>query len=598
MYQLDRGLTAASTVGISAAAIGAVGTTKSAGYTPSFYDFVPIWVWAGLVLALVGGLGLLVRGTFAQRRPLFARGALIIGATYGVLYFLPQATGFKFWSFSRADALMHFSYAEYIMSTGASPASNMYPGTHFIVAQTALITGLPVEALQPIVMYLVTGVFVAGCAVFGRALGGKPAGQCVFIAAVPLVLGKYMQHLMPWFIAFALLPITLFVAESLRKGQLAGSNTVSATLCAAVLLFGIVFIHPMSAALAGVVLGCGLIAVTAYNWRTVEIERQYRVTWGLLIAIPLVAWYFAMPTFSRLARQTALSLVAASPGAAARAGEAGASGYTTWQIIRRYAIGEFGTLILYLAAGGVIALWFGYTLFHGRDIKSGEVVACAIYVTGGTIGVIFVMFRAIITEFYRMNQLTLFGAILLIGLGMAVLHTHNDNLRSGVLLNSVATSALVLVVITAGSLAVFNVYDERRHATQAEFEGVNHHMTYANYDLNTRSLRVSAIASEYTIGTQRASNIPWTERPFHQLRPNSGLPDDLGYTTNKSVSSLFDGRGYIVISERNQDWVAVEPPNRHQYVKYISDEEMSRLRSDNRARQVYDNGGSWIWWVR
>ncbi|ELZ08697.1 hypothetical protein C478_17466 [Natrinema thermotolerans DSM 11552] len=474
----------------------------------------------------------------------------------------------------------------------------MYPGTHYIISQAALVTGLPVEVFQPTLMYLVTSVFIIGCALFGRVLGGRYVGKFVFIAAVPLVLGKYMQHLMPWFIAFSLLPIILFIAESLRNGRFADSNKVAASLCAFVLLFGIVFIHPMSAGFVLVLIGCGFIATTAYNQRTGRSKPHYRVMWGLLVAVPLGIWYFSTATFSRLVQQTALSLVATSPGGAAKAGEASGSGYTTLQLAQRYIVGEYGVLILYLATGGLLSFWVGYKFLQGRDIRFSETMACAVYVVGGSIGTIFLAFRAIITEFYRMNQLTLFGAILLLGLGMAALHAFDEISLSGVSLNSVAAGALVVVVITAGSLAVFTVYDERRHVNQAELKGIEHHMTYGNYELNTWSMRITGVESEYTVNTQRIEQIPWENRPFHDLQADNELPDDLGYATNDSVSSLFDKRGYIVISERNQDWVAVEPPNRYQYVRYISEAEMEQLRADRAASQVYNNGGSWIWWVR
>ncbi|MDB9250751.1 hypothetical protein PN419_17400 [Halorubrum ezzemoulense] len=598
MYRVERGAIAAGAISVSTAAVGAVIFTKPSGYTPSFYGLVPVWVWTALVLSIVVGLGLLARGAFSERPSLFIRGALTIGASYAVLYFLPQAVGFEFWAFSRSDALMHFSYSDNIIQTGTNPARNMYPGTHYVISQAALVTGLPVETFQPILMYLVTFIFIAGCALLGRALGGKYVGRFVFIAAVPLVLGKYMQHLMPWFIAFSLLPITMFLAESLRNGRLTEPNQVPASICAFVLLFGTVFIHPMSASVVLVLIGCGIISTIAYNLRTDHSNRHYRATWGLLVVIPLATWYFSTATFSRLVRQTALSLASSSPGAATKAGEATESGYTTLQLVNRYIVGEYGVLILYLAAGGLLALWVGYRFLRDRNIRFSEVIACTVYVAGGAIGTIFLVFRAIITEFYRMNQLTLFGAILLLGLGMAALHTLDEVSLSGVSLNSVAAGALVIVVITAGSLAVFTVYDERRHVNQAELEGVEHHMTYGNYDLNTRSMKISSVEAEYTVNTQRIEQIPWENRPFHNLQADNALPDDLGYSTNESVASLFDNNGYIVISDRNQDWIAVEPPNRHQYVRYISNSDMKKLQSDRAASQVYDNGGSWIWWVK
>ncbi|MBB6646610.1 hypothetical protein H5V44_09990 [Halobellus sp. MBLA0160] len=471
----------------------------------------------------------------------------------------------------------------------------MYPGTHYVISQAAIITDIPVEIFQPILMYLITAIFIVSCALLGRALSGRYAAQFVCIAAVPLIFGKYMQHLMPWFIAFSLLPLILFIAESLRNGRFAKSKPAAALISAFVLLFGVVFIHPMSAAFVVVLIGCGILATTAYNLRTGSSERYYRALWGMLVTVPLIVWYFSTATFGRLVRQTVLSLTAGALGAVTRVEGAEESSYTVLQIIQRYIIGDYGVLILYLTAGGLIVLRVGYKFLRDRNVRFSETTASVLYVAGGAIGVIFLAFPAIITEFYRINQLTLLAAILLLGFGMTALHTYDDVSPLSMSLNSVAVCAVVVVVITAGGLAIFTVYDERRHANQAEFEVIEHHMTYANYDINTRSMKITQIEAEYTIGTRRASQIPWTKRPFAEA--DNRLPDDLGYSTSDSVSSLFDNRGYIVILDRNQNWVGVEPQNRHQYVRYISGSEMSQLRTDRAASPVYDNGGSSIWWV-
>lgn len=594
MNDLNRVITALSSIGISIAAIETLLIQNPPGYTPSFYGLFPFWFWVVLIGSLIGSILLIARGGLSHSPHMVIRGVVLLAAGYAILYFLPQAIGFRFWSAVRADALMHFSYIDAILTTGHNPTRNMYPGTHLIVAQTASVSGLRIEVFQPLLMYIVSGTFVSGCVLLGRRLFGWKGSIFTLVAGSPLVYGKYMHHLMPWFVGFALLPLGLLIIEMVRDE---GCSRKSLIATLSVLMFGMVFIHPMTTVVFIVALSAGILAIALHNSITHEDIRNYRPNWIFLVTVPLLVWYLSKDSFSSLIRVVTISVLESDPGAVRKAQEAGESGYTTIQIIWEFLVLDYGVLLCYLAGGGLVVLWIGYRYLSGKYPNEVFGIGAIWYTAGGFLGLGFLAVNAVVGQFYRLNQLTLFAAIILLGGGLAALLSNKKDTRGrSASLVKLAIALCIGVILIATVLSSVGVYDEKRHIVETEFAGVDHHLEYRNPSVHTKSMKISHVTQMYVLGYHNHQEIPYQQWAFRYDNPRYELPSDL-YATEDSLAGHYDGDGYAIILERNQRWYTLEPSNRWDTVSYISDNELSRLNTDQTAYRVYDNGGAITWFA-
>lgn len=577
--------------GALATLVFAVATTVYAphdGYALLLYNVVPKAVWVIFLGALVSGTYLMYLGARGNDRA-WRAGVVIVVASYLVFWFFPTFAGLRFWSAPRGDVLGHFGKVKAILATGENPANNMYPGLHWLLAILVEVSGVRLGLTQPTVSATYYGTFVTGMFLFARQTFGSTTARYVGVALVPLVFSKYVHSIMPWFASFSLLPLVLLVAEADRVRRF-GAKLPTAVI-GLTLTFGIVFIHPMTALVAGALLAIGWVGASLSTLRGETYARRPPLMWAIIIGLPFSAWYLEAHGFTTKLVSAILSILHTSAGAASKASEAGGSTYTLRQLVARYFVLDFGAALLYISLAGFVALYL-CRRFWRREADEHEVTLVGYYGAGLLLAVTMLAFNLVVASVYRMNQVTLLASILLVGYGIRKLTTATSHPYAQAAVRSVVLLSVVSTVV----LAPFMIYDEERHVVETEMAGAEHHLVHRAPTLTTKSMSMSHQLSMFVLGEHRVPN--WRQWAFVRHRPENQLPSHLGYGTNQTVGALFEERGYVVTKARDRIWYRNQPPNRWSSIRYLRESDVQRLQSDPTAERVYSNGEFSTWYVR
>lgn len=576
-------------LGLSMFAVAAALLAPHQEYEFLFYNILPKSVWAIFIITLVSALMLLIQGTSGNHQA-WRNGVILLIGLYLVFWFLPTISGLRFWAAPRGDMLGHFGDVKTILSTGHNPDTNMYPGMHFLLSQMVAITHIRIGLTQPILSGAYYFTFVIGLYVLGRQLTNSKAAKFVGVTAAPLVFTKYTHNLMPWFMSFALIPLFIHGVESDRTRRLSFRyRTIGVVL---ILGLGSVFIHPMSSILAAglILLIWAVFSLMAFI-QSSHFKRPSILFVGVFL-IPHAIWYLTQPRFKNIFAAVVSAFVEASVGAASKAEVATEASYTTRQLLFRFIIFDYGPLLLYLIAAGLILAATFYLRFQrGEPITDTDALMVTIYASGLALAVLMLSINLVINNPYRMNQITLLSAILIIGIGLYRLLDSDsvDGFRIA------CGGGLILVVTAALVLSPFTVYDEEKHIIETEMAGADAHLQYRNPDIPTRAMVMSHHLSVFLEGKE--SSPIWTEWAFAVNSPQHQLPSHAGYDTNSSATALFKNHGYIITKTRDAEWIHNQPPNRRPSVRYLTSTDLAQLNGDKSAMRVYDNGGFITWQV-
>ncbi|WP_435346037.1 hypothetical protein [Haloarchaeobius sp. HRN-SO-5] len=567
-------------------ALGSVVYAPHDEYVRLLYLVVPAFVWVAFIASLLAGLWLVYLGAQGNHRA-WRYGIVLLVCSYLVFWFFPTIAGLRFWSAPRGDLLGHFGKVKAILATGENPSGNMYPGLHWLLATLASVSGLRLGLLQPTVTAVYYTAFIMGVYAFSKLLFGTRVARYTVFAAAPLVYSKYVHSIMPWFASFALVPLVLVLAERERTG--AATDRVPVLLAGIVLSVSIVFIHPMTSLVVVGTFGVGVLAVQAVEVRTGTRIRRPPLEWGAILLLPHFAWYMAQLGFQRRLSTAIVGVVTAEPGASSKAARAGETSYTIAQLFWRFIVLDYGVALIYPGLGLLVAMYIAYRYRRGAASER-ETILVGLYLFGVGIAVAMVLFGLIISNLYRMNQVTLLASIVLIGLGLYWLEQSTQR----PVLRALARGVLVFGVVGASVLAPFMIYDEQRHVVDTEMAGAEFHVTHQNGEFQTRSFAMSHQLTMFVVGDHKSPN--YRRWAFRRHDPTYQLPRRLA-TESGSVGSLFDSRGYMITKTRDTVWYRNQPTNRWPSLLYITEDDLRRVRADETAARTYSNGEFTIWYV-
>ena len=140
-----------------------------AGYELNIYDAIPVSVWVLLLLAIIGGIGIVVNQAAINsgKKAKFGWqiGLLLILLSNLEIVLLLYLRGYAY--LCTGDHLSHIGYAKSILQTGFIISKNVYPITHITISQLSSILGISVHSskfywtfilslIRPIYISLVT----------------------------------------------------------------------------------------------------------------------------------------------------------------------------------------------------------------------------------------------------------------------------------------------------------------------------------------------------------------------------------------------------------------------------------------------------------
>jgi hypothetical protein len=619
-----------------------VTTPPATGYEPSVVTPYPIehWIAFGVTLAVVVVvcLGAAIRDTGYWR---YALG--VLAGAYGIHLTLPIARGYAVYGRGGSDQLFHLALVDDLVATGQPPGV-FYPHLHFLAAELVGFS-VPLGAVQHLIAYAATMLFILGTATFVRALvddrRGFPLGLAV---ATPLLLGEFHGQFHPAVLSFALVPI---LGAALERARRTGSRRH--TVAAAAFLFAVVFLHPVTTIMAGVLVASTALSGVVYARATGRGVRRLRVSVALALVPTAFVWYTG---FERTQNALVRILAASSVAPVGRQADivAGAELSTT-EIAMRF-VQLYGAQFLYFGLGGLCVLAVGWWLIRRRDVGYVDAYVAGQYVVGGGLAVMFMLVYLIAFNPIRVSRYLVLGSLLVVAVvygrrltGSAVgrpadretsvsvsragpganrypgsssetRHVRTDGGsagsqepanpepdRSGPGSGStswrtkpgrsqsspspwrgVATVVLAVTIVTAGCLGAFTAYQPNKHMTYGEQAGTEFTLRYGD-GTPVRALALSLKHQLYVLG-DRGEEYPravfGTDRR-HAIEP--------GLVPSNATAVDTYGRSYLATSTYDTGWHTAEyytPAQQAARVVY-TEQDLTRLAADPTTNRVYSN---------
>jgi hypothetical protein len=94
-------------------------------------------------------------------------GLLVLMLARFTLLYIPYIRGYVSW---HGDNISHWGLLKDVLTTGHLYAENYYPVTHSILAQTILVTGIPVQLVANLSTALMSVLFIAGTYLLAKSV--------------------------------------------------------------------------------------------------------------------------------------------------------------------------------------------------------------------------------------------------------------------------------------------------------------------------------------------------------------------------------------------------------------------------------------------
>ena len=545
------------------------------GYEVSIYNTYSLSIWLAFGVVLVGGVLLILAGG-RERTSIWLPGfALILGA-YGVFYSLPLVRGYVLYGSLLSDSLYHLSIVSDVISTGELPQL-LYPFTHTLFAELALLTGLSPNVFQMPVSYAFTVLFMIGYFVSARRLFSNQGGIYVLASAVPLTYTGLQLTILPWFYALCVIPLVVFALQLQTRAKVA--------LVAFPLATAIVFYHPLTSLFIIIIAGIYHIW-SSWNPHTPAARGG---TVALAAGITVLVWSLDTSRVQALLVQTVLG-VATEEGVSTYAAQAVSSEYTISQLLVEYVILRWGPLMLFLGVASLIVVAIAYQCIRERRISTAGMLGIQ-YLTAGIVGVVLIGVGITSRSLVRLSQFALFFSTYLVGFGLWRTVRHKIGQQPHRRVTTIIGSGLVLVVLVSTVLSAGIAYEDNKHITETTVEGTDWHLTNHDSSLQTKSFRMSYQIQLYLQGYTAGHEAP---RTFSRYSSVYQLPTNLGYDDNATMAQTLQNRSYLITKVSDIAWARGQPTvndRPHQY----SRANQATLADDRTVNKLYSNGAFDIW---
>lgn len=549
--------------------IGVILTPPASSYESSIYGAYPSFAWIGFVISMCCFITTLTT-------PSYRRQAVIgLCGLYIMLLTLPTQRGYVLFASPQSDVLYHLGIIRDVVTDGLLP-TDFYPAAHAFFGTIKLVSGLPLEALQPISAVLFTFLLIVGIVVSGKRHLGHQSRPWLAVAAVPLVYTIHHVSFQPWFFALTLVPLAvLFVPwyGSVRSARF----VVVATLVS----IAIVLYHPVTGLfLVGLVL-------LAWCWSEIGAEKmrsqsQVRITLINIVVVIVIFWLFNSDRFVLILSRFLTGTIA-DEGVITYTDRAGKTEYTGWELIWEFLVLEWGTILLYMFLGGIVGSCLLLASVRRRHLTPPLLVT-GWAALGVTYGISFAVVDSFARNPVRITQFGLLFAIYLVGIALwwtidrqqtdVVDRSFGPISSSQSDISSRIGTTLVVIIICTSLLGAFTIYPADNHLTERTVEGTGWHLDHHDRSDPTIAQRMRVTMEVYHHGYVGAR----TQEPVFspdgpEFRPH------LGYEDNERIHS-WAGDAYIITKQRD---IELEPADREQ------------LKTDPSGNRLYDNGAYQVW---
>lgn len=564
-------------------------TPPATEYEISIFDGLSLLTLSLGVILITFGVVLLT-ATVVTDHSYLSTGAGSVLLSYAGLYAVPHIRGYAFYGTLGYDMYLHYGRVIDIIASGSLPDTR-YPATHLMISELTLITGLAPEGVSTILSY---GMFI-GTIYFTTLIAwtitrNQTLTICVLIAALPFTISSHRLVGQPWVLGLMFIPLLLVCVYQRDQSNISSYKWSLITL---VLLFALTIYHPLSM-ITGLLVVIGYVLTLAIlEARNIRLQLQTALrSRGVMIvgvgSLTLVTWVVLSGGVDGHIQRMVIRLIESNPGGAQHAGDATGGQFTMEQIFWYFLLPELGTEVAVLLMSGLAFLFIVGRLFAGYGLSAFEWITVVIITIAGVYTVTHLAVEVYATGIVRNSHMVLLMAPVILGIGLYYALNWGEKLpfpqREAII--SIVIVVMIGVILLGGATA----YNTNSHLTVAETDGHGWLLDHKNLEMPITGDRTGDNYAWYHYGYTNAQQI----RVGNYIAISEPLPHRLGYADSSSVGeSIIDG--YLVTRQSEQIGYANEPEWRLKQIEYYTEGDVSRLRDDPNAEQVYTNSDYSVW---
>lgn len=578
-------------------------------YEISVYNAVLPISWMLLLVAIMGGIGLMVHQAMVDEvvgiRYGWQIGLLLILFSNLVIILLPYIRGYAFPSVD--DHLTHIGYVKDIMQTGAINSKNVYPATHLAISQLSFVTGISAETITNLFGPLFYIFFILFTFLLSREIIPKPATILATVASTILYCFYYIE-VFPMGFAFIISILIFYLYFKYLENKTVGFAIL-------ILLLGILmaFFHPVasfSLIIAFLIMEFSkqlfdrlCINKSGQDRASRSLVSQMSFSFPFLFFIILMLWVWNhFQVWNRSISSVSgwfyneLLVEPMTQKAAESFGKLGLGFIGQGELF----ILMYGHYFIYMALSLIAVEEIAREFLHSpsKNTKSIYLLACfllpaeAIWITD---------YFMPLTNLSSGRLICLVAALFPSFVGLALHKIGGANseksvknvskVNKGKLIKAVSVA---LIIILCSLIGIFSIYPSPFTLR------TNPAASYAMVDGNKWLLEQSnSCVGEINLGTQvpfRYADALYgvgSNRPKVIVEEN--IADHFNYPRYATLGESFEGDRYVIVRSNFIKMIYTELyPQLHRFTK----DDFSRLELDPSANFLYNNSDTQVWYVR
>jgi hypothetical protein len=570
-------------------------TPPASGYEISIYAAYPWYFWFSIISAIFLGMLIQTKYIFSQKESNFWYiGLFVVVFTTIIILLLPIFR--DYYTIGRGDLLTHLGYIKGIIDTSHAHVDLFYPIIHILGTCIVYVTNIPLGKLPPLLSTLFYMLYVGSFYLLGSGISrNRHHRALITMFATTLFYMSFTILIFPAFQSIALIPLILYLYH---KSRGANTKNVSFAICTIIVLFAIIYFHPITALYLIVILLVFCIFNPFYTiippYIREKIQEDRKIT-GKSINLTAIAiiifffWYISYSAIVQSFRKVTMWLVEGGETKTVVEYSVEAvieTGPTIYEFVKAF-VNNYGAIfMLLLLCVFCIIYWLKTVLSRKEKTHSSYIEWVYVMILVVSFSIVFFEMFAYVVEFNPVRNIRLLILVSSILTGLLFYNLIERHITAQGQSKKLGSLFLVFIVLMS-SLCILNVYPSPKalmyntQVTEMEVSRFNWFADHFDNDIQ--------VVSSYSNKLHRFSYMLY---PGHRLGFKTiKLPQHFGYDKYESVAEVYDFKEVYIL------YNIIELRYPYKYSKDVpyNEDDVSKLCLDSAVAKIYSNGELTVW---
>jgi hypothetical protein len=564
--------------------------SPATGYEVSIYESTPLIIWICVVFSIFAGIIILIDHVFTgkpETHHFWIVGFLLIILARFTLLYIPNFRGYFGW---QGDHITHLGITMDILDSG-SILNNYYPVTHTVLAETTLLTSLPIEFISLYSTAFFSVFYIIAIFILASVVFQDRRMQLLSLAAAGgIFFTSYDLLLMPNGWSMFLIPLLFFL-------YFKSKNSIKYKVLTILILITYPFFHPLSTVMVIemlVVIGVLGILFSYMENRNSGFHSHFKKFPFLEVTLLSCIFLFWVLQFTRfeinvMSIYTAIILGGNIPSdpLADMSEKLLKANMGTIEFLF-YTIKTMGSEAIYILFTVFATILVFAQYLKEKTFKETGMFASFLVITY-LIGLMYLGYLLNIFSFLETLDPVRLQAFTVLFTPLCVAFIINHMLEK----KNVSIARLcVILIIVASLLSIISIFPSpytmqpNREITDMDMAGMNWILDYRDADtgfvcINSPPTRYADAIMGKTLSTQ---TMKW-KYPI--------IPDHFGYDQNPSLGFSYTENQYAALTKMDRIMYSTV----WESVGRFDDSDFVRLNADRNVNRIYDNGETEVYFI-